>query len=97
MCDVLGFRELAHSGPHDLHGAMVHNASSAQTHLTRVRLRELLCSGSGAPRSWDPMVVEILIQMLKEKLKYISSLLSLGVSVDAFLRTWTSSVHPFVG
>jgi hypothetical protein len=43
------------------------------------------------------MVVEILIQMLKEKLKYISSLLRLGVSVDAFLRTWTSSVHPFVG
>jgi hypothetical protein len=34
-------------------------ASSAQTHLTGVRLRELLCSGSGVLRSWDLMVEEI--------------------------------------
>jgi hypothetical protein len=40
------------------------------------------------------MVVEIWIEMLREKLKHISSLLGLGASVDAFLMAWTSSVHP---
>jgi hypothetical protein len=35
-----------------------HTTSLAQTHLTGVRLSELLCSGSSALRSWDPMVVE---------------------------------------
>jgi hypothetical protein len=33
------------------------------------------------------MVVETWIEMLKKKLKLISSLLRLGVSVDAFLET----------
>jgi hypothetical protein len=42
------------------------------------------------------MVVEIQIEMLKEKLKHISSLLKLSASVDAFLGAWTSSVHPLV-
>jgi hypothetical protein len=35
-----------------------HATSSTQTHLTRVRPRELLYSGSGALRSWDQMVVQ---------------------------------------
>jgi vacuolar-type H+-ATPase subunit E/Vma4 len=43
------------------------------------------------------MVVETWIEMLKEKLKHISSLLRLGASVEAFLRAWTSSVHQLVG
>jgi vacuolar-type H+-ATPase subunit E/Vma4 len=60
--------------------------SSLQTHLTRVRPRELLYSRSGVLRSWDPMVVETWIEMLKEKLKHISSLLRLGASIDAFLE-----------
>jgi hypothetical protein len=43
-----------------------------------------------------PMVVETWIEMLREKLKHISSLLRLGASVDAFLGAWTSNVHPLV-
>jgi hypothetical protein len=43
------------------------------------------------------MVVETWIEMLREKLKHISSLLRLGASVDAFLGAWTSGVHPLVG
>jgi hypothetical protein len=43
------------------------------------------------------MVVETWIEMLKEKLKHILSLLRLGASVEAFLRAWTFSVHPLVG
>jgi hypothetical protein len=35
--------------------------------------------------------------MLKEKLKHISPLLRLDTSIDAFLETWTSSVHPLEG
>jgi hypothetical protein len=35
-----------------------HMASSAQTHLTRVQPRKLLCSGSGVLRSWDPVVIK---------------------------------------
>jgi hypothetical protein len=62
-----------------------HTTSLAQTHLTRVRPRELIYSGSGALRSWDPLVVEIWIEMLREKLKHISFLLKLGASIDAFL------------
>jgi hypothetical protein len=62
-----------------------HATSSAQTHLTEIRPRELLCSRSGALRSWDPIVGETYIEMLREKLKYISSLLKLGASVDTFL------------
>jgi hypothetical protein len=42
------------------------------------------------------MIVETWIEMLREKLKHISSLLRLGASIEAFLRTWTSSVHPLV-
>jgi hypothetical protein len=38
-------------GPHDLPGAMVPRDSLAQTHLTRVRPRELLCFRSSALRS----------------------------------------------
>jgi hypothetical protein len=72
-------------------------ASSAQTHLTGVWPRELLYSGSGALRRWQPIVVETWIEMLREKLKHISSLLRLGASVDAFLGAWTSGVHPLVG
>jgi hypothetical protein len=49
-----------------------HAASSTQTHLTGVWPRELLCFGSGALRSWDPMVVETWIEMLREELKHIS-------------------------
>jgi hypothetical protein len=63
-----------------------HVASSAQTHLTRVWSREPLYSGFGALRSWDPMVVETWIEMLREKLKLISSLPVLDTSVAAFLR-----------
>jgi hypothetical protein len=40
------------------------------------------------------MVAETWIEMLTDKLKHISSLLRLNVSVDAFLA---SSVHPLVG
>jgi hypothetical protein len=58
---------------------------------------ELLCSGSGALGSWDPMVVETWIEMLREMLKHISSLLRLGVSVDAFLGAWTSGAHLLEG
>jgi hypothetical protein len=43
------------------------------------------------------MVIETWIEMLIEKLKHISSLLKLGVSVDTFLGVWTSSVHPLAG
>jgi hypothetical protein len=43
------------------------------------------------------MVVKTWIEMLREKLKHISSLLSLGAYVNAFLRVWPSSVHPLVG
>jgi hypothetical protein len=43
------------------------------------------------------MVVETWIEVLREKLKHISSLLRLGASVDAFLGVWTTSVHPLVG
>jgi hypothetical protein len=74
-----------------------HTASSAYSHLTRVRPRELLYSRSGALRSWDPMVVETYIEMLREKSKHILSLLRLGTSIDAFLGAWTSRVHPLVG
>jgi hypothetical protein len=35
--------------------------------------------------------------LLKEKLKDISSLLRLDTSVNAFLEAWTFSVHPLVG
>jgi hypothetical protein len=35
-----------------------HTTFSAETHLTRVQPRELLCSGSGTFRRWDPMVEE---------------------------------------
>jgi hypothetical protein len=58
---------------------------------------ELLCSEYGALRSWDPMVVETWIEMLREKLKHISFLFWLGASVDAFLRAWSSNVHPLAG
>jgi hypothetical protein len=40
------------------------------------------------------MIVETWIEMLRGKLKLISSLLGLGASIDAFLAAWTSSVHP---
>jgi hypothetical protein len=40
------------------------------------------------------MVVETWIEMLREKLKYISSLLRLDTSVIAFLRARTSGAHP---
>jgi hypothetical protein len=43
------------------------------------------------------MIIETWIEIVREKLKYISSLLRLGVSVDAFLGAWTSSVHPIMG
>jgi hypothetical protein len=62
-----------------------HTTSSIQTHLTGFQLRELLCFRSGALRSWDPMVVETWIEMLREKLKHISTLLRLGASIDTFL------------
>jgi hypothetical protein len=62
-----------------------HATSSAQTLLTGVCPSELLCSGSDALRSWDPMVVEIWIEMLRKMLKNISFLLRLYASVDAFL------------
>jgi hypothetical protein len=74
-----------------------HVVSSAQTLLTGVQPRELLYFGSGALKSWNPMVVETKIEILKGKLKHISPLLRLGASVDAFLRVWTSSVHPLAG
>jgi hypothetical protein len=71
-------------------------ASSTQTHLTGIWPRELLFFRSGALRSWDPMVVETWIEMLRERLKHISSLLRLGTSVDALLEAWTSSMHPLL-
>jgi hypothetical protein len=71
-----------------------HMASSAWTHLTRVRPRELLCSESGAV---GPNGHRNLEEMFKEKLKHILSLLRLGASVDVFLGVWTSSVHLLVG
>jgi hypothetical protein len=74
-----------------------HTTSSSQIHLTGVWPRDLLCFRSGALRRWDPLDVETWIEMLREKLKHISSLLQLGASVDAFLETCTSSVHPLVG
>jgi hypothetical protein len=40
------------------------------------------------------MIVETWIEMVREKLEYISSLLRLNVSIDALLGAWTSSVHP---
>jgi hypothetical protein len=43
------------------------------------------------------MIVETWIELLREKLKHILSLLRLGASVDAFLGSWTSSVRPLVG
>jgi hypothetical protein len=43
------------------------------------------------------MVVETWIEMLREKLKHISSLLSLNASVNIFLGAWTYSVHYLVG
>jgi hypothetical protein len=74
-----------------------HAASSAHTHLTGVRASELLCSGSGVLWTWDPMIVETWIEMLREKLKCISSSFRLGASINAFFEAWTSSVHPLVG
>jgi hypothetical protein len=74
-----------------------HMTSSAQTLLNGVRPRELLYSGSGALGSWDPMVVETWIYMLREMLKHISSLLRLCASVDAFLGGWTSGAHLLEG
>jgi hypothetical protein len=59
--------------------------------------RELLCSRSGALESWDSVIVGTWIEMLRETLKYISSLLRLDASVDAFLRAWTLGVHPLEG
>jgi hypothetical protein len=43
------------------------------------------------------MSVETWIEMLREKLKHISSLLRLDASVDTFLGVWTSSVYLLVG
>jgi hypothetical protein len=63
-----------------------HASSSAQTHLTGVWPRELLCYGSDVLKSWDPIVIETWIKMFKEELKHISSLLMLDASVDAFLE-----------
>jgi hypothetical protein len=52
-----------------------HMVSLGQTHLTGVWPRELLCSGSGALRKWDPMAVETWIEMLREKLNTFHSYL----------------------
>jgi hypothetical protein len=71
--------------------------SYGATHLTGVWSRELPCSRSGALRSQNSMVVETWIEMLREKLKHISSLLSLNASVNIFLGAWTYSVHYLVG
>jgi hypothetical protein len=46
-----GFRNSPIRDPMTRTDLWCHVASSAQTHLTRVRSRELLCSGSGALRS----------------------------------------------
>jgi hypothetical protein len=43
------------------------------------------------------MIVETWIEMLREKLKCISSSFRLGASINAFFEAWTSSVHPLVG
>jgi hypothetical protein len=43
------------------------------------------------------MVGETWIEMLREMLRHISSLLKLGASVDAFLGAWRLSVHPLEG
>jgi hypothetical protein len=40
------------------------------------------------------MIIETWIELLREKLKHILSLLRLGASVDTFLEAYTSSVHP---
>jgi hypothetical protein len=50
--------------------------------------------GTGALGSWDLMVIETWIEMLRDTVKHISSLLKLGASVDAFLGAWTSGAHP---
>jgi hypothetical protein len=55
--------------------------------------REQRCSGSGVLGSWDPMVVETWIKILRKWLEHISSLLRL----DTFLDAWTSSVRPLAG
>jgi hypothetical protein len=55
---------------------------------------EQLYSGSATLGSWDPMVVETWIEMLREMLKRISSLLRLGASVNTFLGAWTSGADP---
>jgi hypothetical protein len=47
--------------------------------------------------SWDSMVVETYIRMLREKLKYISTLLRFDTSIYALFGAWTSSVHPLEG
>jgi hypothetical protein len=43
------------------------------------------------------MVVKIWIEMLKEKLKLILSLLRWGVFVDTFLGAWASTVLHLAG
>jgi hypothetical protein len=43
------------------------------------------------------MVVETWREVLREKLKHISSLLRLGSSVDALLGVWTFGVYPLEG
>jgi hypothetical protein len=43
------------------------------------------------------MVVETWVEMLREKLKHILSLLRLGTSINIFLGAWTSDVHPLEG
>jgi hypothetical protein len=40
------------------------------------------------------MVIETWIEMLKEKLKHISTLLMLDASADTFLGAWRSNVLP---
>jgi hypothetical protein len=67
-----------------------HMTFSVQTLLNGVWPRELLCFGFSALESLDPMVVETWIEMLKETLKHISSLLGLDAFVDTFLGAWMS-------
>jgi hypothetical protein len=43
------------------------------------------------------MVIETWIEMLREMLEHISSVLRLSASIDAFLGACTSSVHLLVG
>jgi hypothetical protein len=52
----------------------------------RARHNEHVTPPELTPRAGQWMVVETWIEMLKEKLKLISSLLRLGVFVDAFLE-----------